>query len=417
LSVRAVPRAEGQALIDLARAAMVVRSRDLDVFAWGDPADVRMVDWDGGLSFACIGAIPERRLLQESVYGLLTLQNGVPVGYVLFSALCGSSEVAYNVFETWRGGEGAFVYGRVLATARHLFGSDSFTIYPYQLGDDNDEALQSGAWWFYQKLGFRPKDRGVLALMRRELAAMRRRPRHRSSIATLRRLARENVYYHLGRPRDDVIGLLDLAEVGLAVTDLLARRFGPVRSAASRACLREARAALGLGGRGGSATLRGWTPGERQALQRWAPLVLLLRAGRWRAADRRALVAVIRAKGGARESDFVALFDRHRRLRAATRIHAALSANARLSVAWLSGRSRMLVVNSRPWLRARRRADAAQPLHVDRHAVGHGAGRRGSPAGIGRLPLAESRRLAGPNHGSRTRGCRRRSAGHAAPVP
>ena len=41
-------------------------------------------------------------------------------------------------------------------------GSDSFTIYPYQLGDDNDEALQSGAWWFYQKLGFRAKDRGVL---------------------------------------------------------------------------------------------------------------------------------------------------------------------------------------------------------------------------------------------------------------
>ena len=314
LAVRELPPPEAQALIDLAREAMVVRSRDLDVFACGDPADVRLVEWGGGLSFACIGFVPARRLLLESVYGLLTLQNGVPVGYVLLSALCGSSEIAYNVFETWRGGEAAFAYGRVLATARHLFGSDSFTIYPYQLGDDNDEALQSGAWWFYQKLGFRAKDRGVLRLMRRELAAMRRQPARRSSIATLRRLARENVYYHMGRPRDDVIGLLDLAEVGLAVTDLLARRFGPDRAAASRACLREARALLGLAG---GAALRGWTPGERQALQRWAPLVLLVGAARWSAADRRALVAVIRAKGGARESDYVALFDRHRRLRAA----------------------------------------------------------------------------------------------------
>ncbi|HZM00838.1 MAG TPA: hypothetical protein VFD43_11365, partial [Planctomycetota bacterium] len=316
LAVRVLPPPEAQELIDLAREAMVVRSRDLDVFACGDPADVRLVEWGGGLSFACIGFVPARRLLLESVYGLLTLQNGVPVGYVLLSALFGSSEVAYNVFETWRGGEGAFVYGRVLATARHLFGSDSFTIYPYQLGDDNDEALQSGAWWFYQKLGFRAKDRGVLALMRRELATMRRRPAHRSSIATLRRLARENVYYHMGRTRDDVIGVLDLAEVGLAVTDLLARRFGPDRAAAARSCLREARAALRLSG---ARALSGWTEGERQALQRWAPLVLLLGAGRWPAADRRALAAVIRAKGGLRESEFVPLFDRHRRLRGGIR--------------------------------------------------------------------------------------------------
>lgn len=317
LSVRSLPPPEAQQLLDLAREAMIVRSRDLDVFASGDVSDVRLIDWGGGLSFACIGFLPARRLLLESVYGLLTLQNGVPVGYVLLSALCGSSEVAYNVFETWRGGEGAYVYGRVLATARHLFGSDSFTIYPYQLGDDNDEALQSGAWWFYQKLGFRSKDRGVLALMRRELAAMRRRPSHRSSIATLRRLARQNVYYHMERPRDDVIGVLDLAEIGLAVTDLLARRFGPDRAAASRACLREARVLLGLGGLAAGAALRRWTPGERQALQRWAPLVLLLGVERWPAAARRALLPVIRTKGGVRESDFVALFDRHRRLRSA----------------------------------------------------------------------------------------------------
>jgi hypothetical protein len=38
---------------------------------------------------------------------------------------------------------------------------------------------------------------------------------------------------------------------------------------------------------------------------------------RWPAAERAALVAVIRAKGGRRESDFVARFDAHRRLRSA----------------------------------------------------------------------------------------------------
>ncbi len=131
--VTAVPRTEAQRLIDLAREAMVARSRDLDTFAYGDPDDVRIVDMGDGLEFVAIGLIPERRLLLEAVYGFLTLKNGVPIGYVLNSALYGSAEVAYNVFD-YRGGEAGRVYGQVLAMLRHLFRATAFTIYPYQLG-------------------------------------------------------------------------------------------------------------------------------------------------------------------------------------------------------------------------------------------------------------------------------------------
>jgi hypothetical protein len=310
-AVRSVDTAEGRRLIEEARAAMVVRHRDLDAFAYGDPRDVRLVDWGDGLQFAAIGMLPERRLMFESVYGFLTLKNGVPIGYVLTASLFGCSEVAYNVFETWRGSEAGFIYGRVLATARHLFGSDSFTVYPYQLGGEgNAEGLQSGAWWFYQKLGFRPRAKDVLALMRAELKRMQRKPGHRSSIATLKRLAAENVYYHMGRERDDVIGLLPMGAVGMAVTDELARRFGSDRPRALAACAKEAASLLGLRSRSG------WSAGERLAWRRWAPVVLLLPGlQRWPAEQKRALVAVIRAKGGRRESDFVARFDRHRRLR------------------------------------------------------------------------------------------------------
>ncbi len=311
--VAAVSRQRGQAIIDLAREAMVTRSRDLDCFAFGDPRDVRLIDCGDGLVFAAIGLLPERRLLFESVYGFLTFKNGVPIGYVLNSALMGSVEVAYNVFETYRGGEAARVYGWLLASLRHLFRADTFTIYPYQLGGEgNDEGLQSGAWWFYQKLGFRARDPQVLALMERELTRMRRDPRHRSSIATLEKLAAQNVYYHLGPERDDVIGVLSLAGVGLRISAYLAQRFGSDRRRGAAVCAREAAAALGV--RQGSR----FTAGERLAWTRWAPLVLILPGlARWSDADRAALVEVIRAKGGRRESDFVARFDRHTRLRAA----------------------------------------------------------------------------------------------------
>lgn len=313
LSVRAVSRRQGAELIDLARAAMLTRSRDLDVFSYGDPDDVRLVDCGGGLSFAAIGARPERRLMLEAVYGFLTLKNGVPIGYVLNSALYGSAEIAYNVFETFRGGEAAHVYGRVLATVRHLFGSDSFTVYPYQLGGDgNEEGLASGAWWFYQKLGFRARDAGVLRTMERELARLAQRPRARTSLATLRRIAQHNVYWHLGRARDDVIGILPLSKVGLALSESVARRFGSDREAAQEHGLREAARLLGL------RSTRGWSRGERLAWTRWAPLVAILPGiARWTPAQRRALLSVVRAKGGRRESDFVRAFDAHRPLRRA----------------------------------------------------------------------------------------------------
>jgi len=321
-AVRTLSLRDGERMIVLAADAMVTRARDLDVFSYGDPRDVRLVDCGGGLQFAAIGALPERRLLLEAVYGFLTLKNGVPTGYVLTSALFGSAEVAYNVFETFRGTEAAAVYGRVLAMTRHLFRADAFTVFPYQLGGaGNDEGLESGAWWFYRKLGFAPRHRSARRLAAREDARLARNPRHRSSLGTLKALVEHNLYWFEGRRRDDVMGVLPLANVGLAVTDFLARRFGADPERGATACAREARSLLG----GGPA--RDWTGEERAAFESWAPLALLLPGvRRWPAADKSALIGVMRAKGGRRESDFVAMFDAHRRLRAAV---AALAASVR----------------------------------------------------------------------------------------
>lgn len=313
-SIRSVSARDGRALIELAREAMVTRSRDLDSFAYGDPHDVRMVDFGDGLQFAAIGLQHEQRNVLDACYGFLTLQNGVPIGYVLLSALFGSSEIAYNVFETYRGGEAALVYGRVLGMAHALFGSECFTVYPYQLGHGNEEGLASGAWWFYQKLGFRPREPELLQLRRAELAAMRRDRGHRSSRATLKRLASKNVYWSAGPARDDVIGIFPLVELSLAVSDLMAERFGSDRRRGERVLADEAAERVGVG----SGNWRRWPTEPRRAWERWAPVLALLpRIQRWSPTARRDLVRVIRAKGGRRESDYVKLVDAHRPLRRA----------------------------------------------------------------------------------------------------
>ncbi|MHC4952979.1 MAG: hypothetical protein ACYTGZ_03755 [Planctomycetota bacterium] len=310
--VRPVSPATGQKLIDLANFCMVSRHRDLLIFLNGDKQDVRMIDFGDGLQFACIGAVPDRRLMLESVYGFLTLMNGVPIGYVLCSAFYESTEVAYNVFDTFRGAGAAKIYGRVLGMIHGLFGARSFAVDPYQLGHNNDEGLDSGAWWFYYKLGFRPRDAGVKALVKKELAAIKANPRHRTQRSRLNDMASEYMYLQLGGARSDVLGEIDLGNIGLHVSAYLTRRFGSERERGIAVCAEEAARLLDV------KTLRKLTPGERIAWERWAPLVLAIPGLRnWTPRQRRALRDVMLAKGGQRESDYVRLFDRHKRLRIA----------------------------------------------------------------------------------------------------
>lgn len=312
LSVRVLTPREGRRVVDLARGAMVTRARDLDAFAYGNPRDVRMVDCGDGLHMACVGVVPERRFLLESIHGFLMLKNAVPVGYGTYTAMLRSAEVAFTVFATFRGSEAAWMYARVLAVGRHVFGCDAFTIDPYQLGDHNADAVRSGAWWFYRKLGFRPRSPELLRIMRREESRMRRDPGHRSSPATLRKLATESLCLWTGKEREDVVGLFPSANIGLRVTDFLARRFGHDRSRAERECAGEAARRLGV------RSLRGWRAGERLAWRRWSPLILILPlVERWSAEDRRRLVELVRAKGGRREADYLRRVDRHRPLQRA----------------------------------------------------------------------------------------------------
>jgi hypothetical protein len=308
-AVRDLTSREGRRLIDLTREAMITRSRDLDAFAYADPRDVRMVDFDQGLQFAMVGRRVAHRLLLETSYGFLTLKNGVPIGYTLASTLFRSTEVAYNVFETFRDGEAALVFVRFLSLVTHLFGSDTFAIDPYQLGYGNPEGLRSGAWWFYYKMGFRPRDPNVRRILRGELERMKKNPRHRSDLATLEKLASEYLFCHLGRARREVLGLVSLGDIGLRLSAYLAERFGTDRESGIEVCAREAAELLRVDPRDG------FSAGERLAWRRWAPLVLSLPGvERWTSSEKRALVAVIRAKGGGRESDFVLAFDRHLRL-------------------------------------------------------------------------------------------------------
>lgn len=296
VAVRAIAGAGARQLIDLAREAMVTRSRDLDAFTWGNPRDVHLVDDGRGLAFAFIGAVPERRLPLPAMYGYLALRNGVPIAYGQVDALLGGASIAFNLFETFRGGEAAFCFARLLAATRSLLGAEAFSIEPYQLGHGNEEGIASGSWWFYYKLGFRPGDPVVQRIVASELARMKKRPAHRSSEATLGKLARGHLYWEPVRGKRSLLPLVP--SLGLRLPAL-----------SNDEAVAIARQRLGL------RSLAGWRADERNALRVLAPVIAALPGiEAWTAAERQAAVVVVRAKGGRRDVEFAQWLSAHPRL-------------------------------------------------------------------------------------------------------
>jgi len=63
------------------------------------------------------------------------------------------------------------------------------------LGHENEEAIESGSFWFYYKLGFRPESPQVARLVEREQKRIAADPGYRTPPAILRRLATAPVVY------------------------------------------------------------------------------------------------------------------------------------------------------------------------------------------------------------------------------
>jgi hypothetical protein len=230
------------------------------------------------------------------------------MGYGDASCLFDWCEIAFNVFETYRGGESAFVFVRLLDFVAQHLGIRTFLLNPYQIGRGNDEALASGAFWFYTKLGFAPARPHLARLARVEARRLLATPGARTPVATLARLADGPLGLTPGGRLDPAVAAFDLGRLLRRVAaGPGAIGHGHPRSAATVARL------LGVG-----SAVRSWTTAERRALGRLAPLVAAIPGiGTWPAEDRARVAAVVRAKGGATEHDYLRRLRGHSRLRLA----------------------------------------------------------------------------------------------------
>ena len=299
-SLRRASPALAAELIETARVAIVTRSRELHAFSYPNAEDVLVGEVGRGLRVVLIGLQPDFRLPFEGYYAFLAIRNGVPVSYGGGWCLFETLEFGFNVFESFRQGESAWILGQALRTYHEVFRMRTVVVDPYQLGAGNPEALRSGAFYFYLHLGFRPRTDAVRRVLEEELGKIARDRRYRSPLSVLRQLSREEACLTLPGGGPEPEGRLRARDLAALVTRNIARRHGGDREAATRDAMHRVTRALGVG------RLAGWTDAERRAFRQWA-LVLALVPGldRWSAGSRARLVRMVRAKGGRGEGPYV----------------------------------------------------------------------------------------------------------------
>jgi hypothetical protein len=297
-AIERLPRRDAGRVIALARAALAARAREVHAMNYPNPDEVLRCDLGEGVALMLIGTAPPQRLLLEANYGYVLLANGVPIGYGGVSPVYRQANTGINIFDAFRGAEAAYVWLQTLRAFRTLFSVRRFIINGYQFGAGNAEAIASGAYWFYYRLGFRPSLAANARLAAREAERLQRNAAGRSSAADLRRLARGDLHLDLDDmdPADHFDEPL-LAAVGAAV----ARRVGELGETpqgGERRLVAEMARLLGVA----ATALR--APAVRAGFARLAPAAALLDVDAWPNDERRALAGWLLAKGAPQQLDF-----------------------------------------------------------------------------------------------------------------
>ncbi|HEX8070078.1 MAG TPA: hypothetical protein VF546_09020 [Pyrinomonadaceae bacterium] len=323
LPIKKVALKESERLLARGRDLMAVRFRELHGFTYGDPRTVWRAEAGRGVEFYLWGVPAERRLPTLAYHALLLVKNGVPCGYAEALSLCERTEIGLNVFYTFRAGESAWLYARLMRLCRQLLGVTVFSIDPYQLGAKNEEGIESGAYWFYRKLGFRPTDAELAKLDAREQRRLSARADYRTPPATLRRLAAGHVLYEAPGAERGVWDRFHVHQLGLQIARRMGKEFGGDAERLRRAAVASVGRALGV-------KVDRWSAAARRVFADFAPVLALIPdLARWSAAERRAVVRLVRAKAGADELDYLRLLQGHARLRRA--LVALGTGDARLS--------------------------------------------------------------------------------------
>jgi hypothetical protein len=212
------------------------------------------------------------------------------------------------LYYTFRDGETAWLYARTLNVMHQFAGVTAFTLDPYQIGHENEEGIESGAFWFYRKLGFRPTQKALRQVVEAEEKKLARKPGYRTPAPTLRKIAAGHIVFELGTTQSAWDGF-QIRNVGLAVQKRLAEDFASHAGKMKAAAVKKIAQVLNI-------KYASLNQSEQRLFENFAYLFSLVQdLNQWTLSEKRLAAQIIQAKMRASETQYLRLLQKHQRLR------------------------------------------------------------------------------------------------------
>ncbi len=311
LPVKILPRKHAEKTLDTVKEVLGVRYRELYGTSNGDPAWVVQCGVGRGVEIHLWGLAPDTRHPLRAYLAGFTLKNGVPINYFEVLALFDWLEFGFNTFPAYRDGETAWIYAQTLRLLRQVYGMRVISVYPYQIGDGNEEAIESGAFWFYRKLGFRSMNADLEKLARVEEKKVLANRAYRTSARTLRRLGKAHLVHEMPGAEVGAWDGFAMRNIGFALQRRMAREFGGDAEKMRRVYTEKIARLL-------NAKLDRMRAQEQKVFGDFAMVLSLIPSlPQWPPEDKACVLNIITAKAGKTEQRYMRLLQKHHRLRKA----------------------------------------------------------------------------------------------------
>jgi hypothetical protein len=311
IPIEKLARAAGERILDLARETSAVRYRELHGFTYGDSRRVLKAMLGRGTEAFVFGVSPENRLPLRAYHAALIVKNGVPVAYFEGLSIFERLESGFNLYYTFREGETAWLFGCILHLMRQLLGVTVFSIDPYQVGHENEEGIESGAFWFYRKLGFRPVRPELMKLALAEEQRIVSQRGYRTPARTLRKLAAGHMLFEMPGASAGAWDRFQIRNVGLAVQRRMALEFRGDAQKIRTDSAKFIKRVLDL-------ETHRWSEPQLRLFEGFAVVLAMIPGvARWSASEKLLAARIIQAKALGDEALYLRLMQRHASIRGA----------------------------------------------------------------------------------------------------
>lgn len=229
-------------IIEKSRIALFLLNRETDPITYCNADGLVFYELEHGLSIALFSMLPERRLPLESYIGFMMFKNGYPMAYGGAWLFSNRSLLGINIFEAFRGGESAFVFAQLVRTYKNAFDANYFEVEPYQFGKDNPEGIQSGAFWFYYRFGFRPVNKDLNEVATAEAEKIKNTKGYRTGSDILKQFTKSNIWVNF---KDDEKPI-NPSNISKFISAKIVSDFNGDRTAAEKYCTKKLQNDLNL---------------------------------------------------------------------------------------------------------------------------------------------------------------------------